>query len=85
MLFGDTPTLWDPAEATFDGWIQRKEVVPRTMLKVDDNRSLGQTRYVDPDRVAEIMINMKEDSLPAGGRVELYFDLSTRCVTCHLR
>ena len=39
LLYGDTPTPWDPTEATSNCWIQRKEVVPRTMLKVDDHLS----------------------------------------------
>ena len=57
---------WDLAEATFDCWIQRKEVVSRTRLKLDDDLTLGQTRLVDPDRVTEIRRNMQEDPLPAG-------------------
>ena len=41
-------------------------MVPQTMLKVNDEPSLGQTRYVDTDCVVEIKINMQEDPLRGG-------------------
>ena len=61
----DTTATWDPTEATFDRSIERKEVVSRTRLKLDNDLTLGQTRLIDVDRVEEIRRNMQEDPLPA--------------------